>query len=291
MSETLDRRGTPAAAPPPATDPLATVDDALTPAALQRCLRSAVLGHRVFYYPCLGSTNDRALELAAAGEVEGALVLAEEQTCGRGRRRRGWISPPRLGIYASLILRPGLETARAPLFTFLAAVSTADALREVARVEARIKWPNDVVVGRRKIAGVLGEMRGADATLRDMVIGLGVNVNQTAADFPEELRERATSVRIESGAGSPRAPILSAALEGFERRYARLLKDGPQPLLEEWSALSAIPPGGRVAVEGPCGRREGTVRGVDEEGALLLATDDGQRVRVSFGEIVEPLWV
>ncbi|HXH27586.1 MAG TPA: biotin--[acetyl-CoA-carboxylase] ligase, partial [Candidatus Polarisedimenticolia bacterium] len=210
---------------------------------------------------------------------------------GRGRRRRTWCSPPRLGIYASLILRPGLEASRAPLFTFLAAVATADALGEIARLQARIKWPNDVVVGRRKIAGVLGELRGADPTIRDMVIGVGVNINQTESDFPAEVRDRATSVRIEAGSGVARAPILSALLEGFERRYARLLKEGPQTLLEEWTALSAIPTGGRVAIHGPSGLRQGTVQGVDEEGALLLMTDDGERARITFADVVEPLWV
>src|SRR6059036_933249 len=136
--------------------------EALTPAALQTRLRAAVFGHRVFYYPAIGSTNDRALELAAAGEPEGAVVLAEEQTGGRGRRERTWHSPARLGIYVSIILRPLVPAARAPLFTFAAAVAVADALRESCGLQASIKWPNDVVAARRKIGGILGESRGSD---------------------------------------------------------------------------------------------------------------------------------
>ncbi|HEU4401659.1 MAG TPA: biotin--[acetyl-CoA-carboxylase] ligase [Candidatus Polarisedimenticolia bacterium] len=262
----------------------------LTPAALQRCLHSAVFGHRVFYYPIIGSTNDRALELCAGGEPEGSLVLAEEQTGGRGRRARAWTSRSRLGIYASLVLRPGAPAPRAPLFTFIAAVSVAGALREACSLAARIKWPNDVVIGARKIAGILGEVRGSSPEVRELVMGLGVNVNQASEDFPPELRSRATSARIESGVVVDRAPILALILEGFERRYARLLRGEASDLLREWESLSAIPTGGSLVVEGPAGRSEGTLRGVDEEGALLLADPGGDQVRVPFGEIVQCLW-
>jgi len=267
----------------------AQTGEALTPAALQRHLRSAVFGHRIFYYPTIGSTNDRALDLATAGEPEGALVLAEEQTGGRGRRQRAWDSRASLGIYVSLVLRPDVPATKAPLFTFTAAVAVADALREICRLPGGIKWPNDVVVGRRKVAGVLGETRGSDPRIREMVIGIGVNVNQAAEDFGADLRDRATSVRIESGACADRAPILATILEGFERRYARVLAGRPADLLREWEALSALPRGRRVAVEGPLGRCEGAVAGVDDEGALLLDTPGGGTARVPFGEIIETL--
>lgn len=263
--------------------------DDLTPAALQRHLRAATFGHRIYYYPVIASTNDRALELAAAGEEEGAVVVAEAQTRGRGRRDRTWESPPGAGIYASIVLRPALPAARAPLLTFQAAVAVARGLRETAAVPAGIKWPNDVVVKRRKIAGILAESRGGDAVVRDMVIGIGVNVNQAAADFPEGLRAGATSVRIETGRRAARAPILAAILTVLERGYARLLRAGPADLLREWEALSAIPRGGRILVTGAGGTREGTVAGLDEEGALLLATPGGTE-RVAFGEIVRADW-
>ena len=263
--------------------------EALTPAALERHLRSAVFGHRIFYYPTIGSTNDKALDLATAGEPEGALVLAEEQTGGRGRRRRRWDSRAHLGIYVSLVLRPGVPASRAPLFTFTAAVAVAETLRETCHLPSGIKWPNDVVVGRRKVAGILGESRSSDPCVREMVIGIGVNVNQLGGDFAAELHDRATSVRIETGARADRAPLLASILEGFERRYARVLAGGAAELLREWEALSALPRGRHVTVEGPLGRCEGRVAGVDDEGALLLETPDGGRARVPFGEIVEAL--
>jgi BirA family biotin operon repressor/biotin-[acetyl-CoA-carboxylase] ligase len=263
--------------------------DALTPAALQRHLRSAVFGHRIFYYPSIGSTNDRALELAAAEEPEGGLVLAEEQVAGRGRRDRSWSSRPFLGIYASLILRPAIPAARAPLLTFMAAVAAADALNEIPGVKARIKWPNDVVSQDRKIAGVLAEVRGSEPEVREMVVGLGINVNQGEDDFPPELRARATSVRLLTRRTHPRAPILAALLEGFERRYARLLRDGPATLLREWESLSAIAAGTRLRVDGPSGRITGTFAGIDDEGSLLLGLGGERSLRVPFGEIVDPV--
>ncbi|MFQ5876112.1 MAG: biotin--[acetyl-CoA-carboxylase] ligase [Acidobacteriota bacterium] len=265
-------------------------EDTLTPAALQRLLRTAIFGHRVFYYPVVGSTNDRALELAAAGEPEGSVVLAERQTRGRGRRARSWSSPARLGIYASLILRPALPAAHAPLLTFVAAVSVAEALRRACSLRARIKWPNDVLVRRRKIAGVLGEMRGTDPDRRDLVVGIGVNVNHGPGDFPAGLRGRATSVRVETGRPTDRAGILAPLLEGFERRYARLLRDGAGPLLGELESLSVVAPGRRVVVEGPAGRIDGKWIGVDHDGALLLRGAGGATLRAPFGELVLAEW-
>jgi BirA family biotin operon repressor/biotin-[acetyl-CoA-carboxylase] ligase len=287
MSEPIDH---PRPIPPagePAGGAQAASSDALTPAALERHLRTAVFGHRIYYYPTIGSTNDRALELAAAGEPEGALVLAEEQTAGRGRRDRVWFSQARRGIYASLILRPSIPMSRAPLFTFMAAVSAADTLCELIGLKARIKWPNDVLVGRRKIAGVLGEVRGSDPEVREMVVGLGINVNQAPDEFAPDLAGAATSVRIETGSMADRAPILAALLGGFERRYARFLREGPATLLAEWEALSALPRGSRAIVEGPAGRTEGNTAGVDEEGALLLTDGTGRALRIPFGEIVQ----
>lgn len=291
MSEPVERKrhSVDKETPPPEGQRRPAVGDTLTPAALQRHLRSAVFGHRIFYYPTIDSTNARALALAAAGEPEGGLVLAEEQTEGRGRRERSWTSTAHLGIYASLILRPAIPAPRSPLLTLMAAVAVADALNEVEALGARIKWPNDALVNGRKIAGVLGEVRGGDPEIREMVVGIGVNVNHASDDFPAAFSASATSVRIEKGVPVDRAPILAAILEGFERRYARLLRDGPLTLLREWSSLATPPVGTRLSVEAPSGRLEGSFAGIDEEGALILDGPGGRRHRIAFGEIVEPM--
>jgi BirA family transcriptional regulator, biotin operon repressor / biotin---[acetyl-CoA-carboxylase] ligase len=288
MTRAIDPGGkTAAPANPPISREVPGRSEALTPAAVQRILRSPVFGHRILYYPTLSSTNDRAAELAAAGEPEGTVVIAEEQTAGRGRRQRSWSSGAGLGIYASLILRPRIEAPRAPLFTLMAAVAVTEALRETCALDARIKWPNDVLVGPGKIAGILGEVRGAEPLIRELVVGMGVNVGHRHEDFPPELRQRATSVRIEAGRESGRAPILAALLEGFERRYSRLLAHGSADLLREWGTLSSIAPGRRVLAQGPDGRAEGRLLGVDDEGALLLERGERDVMRVPFGEVVE----
>lgn len=257
----------------------------LTPAAIERRVGSASLGHRIYYYSTIGSTNARALELIAAGEPEGGLVLAEEQTTGRGRRDRSWTSRPYLGIYSSLILRPAVQAHCAPQFTLLAAVSAAQALRLVCTLDARIKWPNDLVVDGRKIAGVLGETRGSLPSIDAMVIGLGINVNHATEDFPPELRPTATSVRIETGAPGDRLEILVALIEQFEERYRRLLTDGPNTLLREWESLSTLPVGSEIVVRGSSPPTRGVFRGIDEEGALLLGGSDGTTIRAPFGEV------
>jgi len=263
---------------------------ALTPASLERRLRTILFGHRVFYYRSLASTNDRALELAAAGEPEGVMVLAEEQTEGRGRRARSWQSAPNLGIYVSIVLRPGIAAPRAPLLTLVAAVAVTRALQDQAGVGARIKWPNDVMAGGRKIAGILAESRGGDPIVRDVVLGIGVNVNQGEEDFPPGIRSTATSVRIATGQTADRTALLAVILEECERRYARLVRGEVDELRVEWAGLASTPHGGRVVVEGPGGRREGEIVGVDVEGALLLRVADGTSVRVPFGEIVQVAW-
>ncbi len=263
--------------------------DALTPAALQHRLGTAIFGHRVFYYPEIGSTNDRALELAAAGEPEGALVLAERQTRGRGRRDRAWASPAWLGIYTSVLLRPRLPANRAPLFTLMAAVATALGLRKACGLNTGIKWPNDIVVGHRKIAGILGEVRGSDPRIHEMVVGIGVNVNHEAHDFPPELSRLATSVRMEVGSPRDRLGILAEILEQFERRYSALLRQGSDELLAEWRTLSTMPAGARLAIETSGGAVEGSLQGIDDEGALMLADSAGRTMRVPFGEIESSL--
>jgi BirA family biotin operon repressor/biotin-[acetyl-CoA-carboxylase] ligase len=256
---------------------------------LQHRLGTAIFGHRVFYYPEIGSTNDRALELAAAGEPEGALVLSERQTQGRGRRDRAWTSPAWLGIYTSVLLRPRIPANRAPLFTVMAAVATALGLRKACGLNTGIKWPNDVVVGHRKIAGILGEVRGSDPRIHEMVVGIGVNVNHEAHDFPPELSRLATSVRMEVGSPRDRLGILAEILEQFERRYSALLRQGSDELLAEWRTLSTMPAGARLAIETSGGAVEGSLQGIDDEGALMLADSAGRTMRVPFGEIESSL--
>ncbi len=262
-------------------------DAPLSPAALQRRMGTTHLGHRIYHYPEIGSTNDRAIELAAAGESEGSIVIAEQQTQGRGRRDRTWISAGRLGLYLSMILRPGGEASGAPLFTLLGAVATARAISSACGCVAHIKWPNDVVVKGRKIAGVLGEVRSSSPILEELVLGFGVNVNHGRDDFPRELGDLATSVYLETGRRHDRSTLLVEILECFERRYLALLRDGPEELLADWRQLSAIPPGTRLRLLVGNDSVEGVLIDIEPDGALRLDVGAGSTRRVGFGEIEE----
>ncbi|MCE9582423.1 MAG: biotin--[acetyl-CoA-carboxylase] ligase [Planctomycetes bacterium] len=183
---------------------------------------------------CLGetpSTNDVCWEHARAGEPEGLVVTAENQTAGRGRFGRAWHSPPGLAIAVSILLRPTLPPERLSLLTAAAAVAAA----ETAGPEARIRWPNDVVMKSRKLAGVIVEGREPGA----FVLGCGMNVNLRAADFPDDLRETSTSLLIESGAPCDRADVLRRFLERFDARYDEALSGDPS-LGRAWRDLSAL---------------------------------------------------
>lgn len=231
--------------------------------------------YAVEYHDSIGSTNDRARELAGQGR-EDVAVVAAEQTGGRGRLDREWAAP-RGGVYASVVLRPEVPPAQVPVFTLAAAVATATAARE-AGVDASIKWPNDVLVpdgsgGTSKLAGVLTEMEGEADRVSWLVVGIGVNVDIPASALPEG----ATSVRVEGGNVDRRA-FLQRVLEEFHE----LVSGNLAAVLPAWRER-ALTVGERVRVETPGGVVEGVARDVDFPGALLVETDDGE-VRVTAGD-------
>jgi BirA family biotin operon repressor/biotin-[acetyl-CoA-carboxylase] ligase len=226
----------------------------------------------VEYHDAVGSTNDRARELAAGGEAD-VVVLADRQTGGRGRRDREWSSPPG-GVWASLVLRPDLPPARVPLLTLAAAVAVTDAARE-AGADAAIKWPNDVVVpdaaserGGRKLAGVLTEMEGEASRVSWVVLGVGVNANVDPGDLVGD----ATSLRAEAGGDVSRRAFVQRVLERFDD-----LRADPGGVLDAWRER-ATTLGQRVRVDLGDETVEGEAVDVTEHGALVVATDDGERV-------------
>ncbi|WP_247002052.1 biotin--[acetyl-CoA-carboxylase] ligase [Halosolutus gelatinilyticus] len=228
----------------------------------------------VEYYDSIGSTNDRARELATAGVADVA-VLADEQIGGRGRLDREWAAPAG-GVWLSVVSRPSIAPARAPLYTLAAAVATTRAARE-AGVDARIKWPNDVVVpvddtAYRKLAGILTEMEGETDRVEWLAVGIGVNANIDTADLPES----ATSVRAEAG-DVDRRVFVQRLLEEFDAYRTDL--DAVVPAWRE----HALTIGQRVRVDRPSGELVGDAVDVTDAGALVVETDDG-RVTVSAGD-------
>jgi len=231
--------------------------------------------YTVEYHDAVGSTNDRARELAADGGRD-VVVVADEQTGGRGRLDREWTAPPG-GVYASVVLRPAVPPSHAPAFTLAAAVATANAARE-AGVDAGIKWPNDVLVpdgdgGTRKLAGVLTEMEGEADRVSWLVVGVGANVDVS----PDELPPAATSVAAEGGVPDRRA-FAQRVLEGFHD----LASGDLEGVLPAWRER-ALTLGERVRVDTPGGVVEGEAVNVEFPGALVVDTDDGE-VRVTAGD-------
>jgi BirA family biotin operon repressor/biotin-[acetyl-CoA-carboxylase] ligase len=255
---------------------LVAVPDRLRALELRPLLNTHDFGQTLHCHEELGSTNDEAKALAEAGADHGEVVVAERQTEGRGRRGRTWISPPHRNVAFSVVLRPeDLPPTRAPELTLVAAVAVCDTLRH-SGVDAGIKWPNDVLVKGRKIAGILTELSAEADRVHWVVLGVGVNVNSRPEDFPPEVRGEATSVLIERGQPAPRALFLAACLAALEEWYDRHAEEGLEPILRAWKERS-VTLGREVSVWADDGEVVGTAVDLDGDGALLVQTGGGLR--------------
>jgi BirA family biotin operon repressor/biotin-[acetyl-CoA-carboxylase] ligase len=258
---------------------------------LGRLLTTREFGRPTLGYESVGSTNDEAKRLALSGAPSGTVVVAEEQTAGRGRMDRTWVSPRGLGLWFTLILRPvGEGPAGGALLTLLAGVSAAGALRQDAGVPVQLKWPNDLVVGDRKLGGILAEGRQPAARARDAaatslvsyaLLGIGVNVAQRAEDFPADLLGAATSLRMETGRTHDRTFLLASFLNSLEAEHLLLLNEGADGLLARYRLLCSTL--GRE-VTAHFGERfvSGLAAGITSEGGLVL------RLTGTLTEVVLP---
>ncbi len=253
----------------------------LTAETITRELPTRLIGRRVMAYPRLGSTNDEAKRLAAAGEPEGTLVIAEEQTAGRGRLQRTWWAPPGTALLMSLIFRPNLAPHQAQRLTMLCSLAICDAITETTGLAPAVKWPNDVLLHGRKVCGILTELGIEDARLAYVVVGMGINVN---VDFSGagELARTATSLAQELGHEVSRLELLRAILVSIEGRYARL-RAGESPHTEWSERLATL--GQRVVVTTPTEQWRGVAAGVDTDGALLLRDEEGVLRRILAGDV------
>lgn len=256
--------------------------DKLLPEEIIYRLGTTTLRGPIYHFETIESTNDTAKILGAQGAAEGAMVVAETQTAGRGRLGRYWLSPPGLGIYVSLLLRPPLPPNEMPQITLSTAVSVVRALTRAVGVTPGIKWPNDLILKGKKLGGILTEMETESDQIRYLVVGMGLNVNNP--DFPPELGGRATSLLREEGHSFPRLAILKAWLEEFETLYKQFLAQGFPGILEEWKQHS-VTLGKYVAVRQGPRQIEGLAMEITAEGALVLETAWGEEVKVTSGEI------
>jgi len=260
-----------------------TASSDLAPEAALQLLRTRRLGRSYEFLPVCGSTNDVVRSRAAAGAAEGLLVVADSQSAGRGRLGRVWHSPPGQNLYLSLLLRPALPARQAGPLTLLAGAALARALVE-AGATPRLRWPNDLLVssasGPRKAGGILTEMATSGQGVRHIVLGVGLNVN--GQDFPPELAERATSLRLAFGRSFDRARLLVDFLAAFETIYDDFLVSGPASGLTEWRRHADL---GRVCrIDQDGAKIDGVALGVDDSGGLLVRDDAGSVHRIISGE-------
>ncbi len=234
------------------------------------------------YFDSLDSTNTKAKELAESGYPSGTFVVAEQQTAGKGRRGRSWVSPRGTDIYMTLMLKPDINPNNASMLTLVSAVAVCNAIRRVAEVQAMIKWPNDVVVNGKKICGILTEMSAQFDYINHIVIGIGINVHNE--HFPEEIAETAGSLLLECGRRFHRADLIEGFLEEFERLYDIYLETEDMTGMQKEYDQMLVNRGRQVRVLDPKEPFEGKAMGITKRGELIVDTWESRKL-VSSGEV------
>jgi len=261
------------------------VPDVLSPSLLRRRLRDTPFGKRIYHYFKTASTNSIALELGHAGEPHGTIVIAEEQTGGRGRAGRSWHSEKTSGIYMTVLLRPPISPLVAPVITMVAGLAVRDAVEEETGVEADLRWPNDLLAGGKKFSGILTEMYAEPSQVRFVIVGIGINVNHTA--MPPELANIGTSLRLIAGKPVSRLQLVVRLLRHLNSYYNRFLAEGAQPILDRFAEVSTYARGKRVRITTAGESYVGTTDGLEPNGLLRVRRDDGQSAVVISGDVSE----
>lgn len=263
---------------------LAAEPDVLLPSVVRHGLDTSVIARRVVHLERASSTNDEAERLAREGAPDGTVVIAEEQTAGRGRVGREWRSPRGKGIYLSVVLRPALPPARVSFLTLCGAVAAQQAIASCAPgVRASLKWPNDVLVGGRKVCGILTELTTEADRIHHGVVGVGMNANHAPGDLAGITA--ATSLRIETGAAVSRPALARAFLKALDAQYALLAAGRYAEIIDRWLGASETV-GRRVRVSSLSGERwEGVATGLDDDGCLLVRLDTGLTRRATGGDV------
>jgi BirA family transcriptional regulator, biotin operon repressor / biotin---[acetyl-CoA-carboxylase] ligase len=262
------------------------VPDILAPQLLSHRLFGTPFGRRIYHYFKIDSTNTVAMQLGERAEPHGAIVLAEEQTAGRGRAGRKWISEKSAGIHCSILLRPPIPPAHAPLLTLVAGLAARDAAAEELDVLPDIRWPNDLLVRGRKFCGILTEMHAEPDRMHYAVIGIGINVNQPK--MPAELADFATSLRLETGKVHSRLEVLIRLLRHLDRYYNEFIAEGAAPILRRFAEVSSYFQGKRVRITTPIEVFTGTTAGLEPSGVLRVMRDDGGGIEsVLSGDVAE----
>ena len=263
---------------------LEKVPDILTPDMLRQRLKGSIFGKRIHHFFKVDSTNRVAMDLGHAGEPEGTVVIAEEQTAGRGRAGHSWHSERATGLYFTVLLRPKISPVQASLLTMMAGLSAFSAIRAQNDIEADLKWPNDILVGGKKLGGILTEMHAEPNQIRFVIVGIGINVNQEK--FPADLSAIATSLRVETGRPQSRLELLVRLLREFGTDYNQFIAKGSESVIRNFETVSSFTRGERVRVTHGQEGFVGVTDGLSAEGFLRVRPDGrNEAVTVIAGDV------
>ena len=262
---------------------IVSAPDVMDAAELKSIWKPKWVGCEILYFDSIDSTNTKAQELAEKGYPSGTLVVADKQIAGKGRRGRNWESPSGCGIFMTLMLKPDINPNNASMLTLVSALAVAKALADITGKDAKIKWPNDIVIDGRKVCGILTEMSAQFDYINNIVIGIGINVNNSS--FPEEISATASSLRLLSGGKKyRRAEIIEKIMEYFEKYYSIFLEtEDLSALVNEYDAM-LVNMKRRVKVLDPKEPFEGTAMGITKTGELIVDTWESRKL-VSSGEV------
>jgi BirA family biotin operon repressor/biotin-[acetyl-CoA-carboxylase] ligase len=249
-----------------------------------RLAKTKVIGRDIQVFEQTTSTNDVIEKLARDGVKEGVVVFAESQTKGRGRLGRKWISPERKGLWFSILLRPDMRPQETTQLTVASATALRRAIQSQTGLKAEIKWPNDILIGGKKVAGILTELSAELDKVRHVILGIGVDVNLNANEFPAELKKNATSLKIETGETISRAELATEILRELDADYAKICSGKFAVVADEWEARCTTI-GRDVTVQIGGRRLRGCAESLDDDGALLLRTEHGRLERVIGGDV------
>lgn len=261
---------------------LVTSPDILTSGEVLPLLKTSYIGREIVHFDSIGSTNNEARQMAMNGCKEGLVVIAEEQTSGRGRLGRAWTFPRSMSIAFSMVLKPCIKPDQAPGITLVMGTAVCRALRNTTGLDAGIKWPNDIIIGGKKVCGILTEMSAEIDAVNHIIVGVGINVN--TREFPDELKCIATSLYLEKGENVSRKDVLASVLYEFEILYENFKINGIKSIIQEFKSYS-VTIGKQVRVVSISESFEGEAVDITEEGALIVKLKDGSKRQVISGDV------
>lgn len=257
--------------------------DMLSREGILNAVNTTWAGREVTYFDLTDSTNTQARILAEQGAPHGTLVVADQQDGGKGRRGRSWVSPAGEGIWMTILLRPEMNPINASMLTLVMALAAEKGIRETTGQKSLIKWPNDLVLNKKKICGILTEMSTDQMEIKYVLIGIGINVSQT--EFPDEIKETATSLYKESGELTPRSKIIAGIMAALEEYYEIFMKTEDMSGLIEVYNERLVNLGNEVCILDPKGEFRGISTGINEAGGLMVRLEDGSETEVISGEV------